>query len=359
MSRRRFLVRGGVLVGGAAVASMLPDPLVRRLGGRFWLEEALASGASFDPVPDPIAAGWTQVGSGTVTPGALFGLNDSSSAVGAGLEFICSDPRNPDGSTMFGSNDIVLTPRFEFPSSGNVPAPDGNTAVHVTINAGDRMVRAYIKRTATNSLQVVLAMAGGAYSNGFELPGTIADFKLIRRPDGWGRLEVVNPVAGQPPLFEQFHPGELASSARPDTKTLEFGSTPNVEAASNTLWHTLGLPKRPTLVAVVQPPINPDGSSSFNASRGVVPLKFAPTTSGSPTCDLPPATLRLSRSGGVSPGLIDESLYTGPADSGSEFRVADCQYHYNVKASALGAGSYLAEILIGGAVAGSARFELK
>ncbi len=119
------------------------------------------------------------------------------------------------------------------------------------------------------------------------------------------------------------------------------------------------LPPSTTLAAQFQPPVNTDGSSTFNASRGVVPLKFTLTENGSPTCNLPAATLRLTRTGGTSPGAIDESVYSGPADTGSEFRIADCQYHYNVMASALGAGSYLAEVLINGAAVGEARFELK
>jgi hypothetical protein len=113
------------------------------------------------------------------------------------------------------------------------------------------------------------------------------------------------------------------------------------------------------LVAEVQQPIDADGSSSFNAKRGVVPLKFALTENGSATCELPPATLRLTRTGGSSPGPIDESLYTGSPDSGSQFRVADCQYHYNLNPRPLGPGSYLAEVLIDGVAVGAAHFELK
>jgi hypothetical protein len=90
-----------------------------------------------------------------------------------------------------------------------------------------------------------------------------------------------------------------------------------------------------------------------------VPLKFTLSDNGGRTCDLPPATLRLSRTGGASPGPIDESIYAGPADSGSQFRISDCQYAYNIKAAALGAGTYLAEVPIDAAVVGQARSELK
>jgi Tol biopolymer transport system component len=114
------------------------------------------------------------------------------------------------------------------------------------------------------------------------------------------------------------------------------------------------------LVAGAQQPVNADGSSTFNANRGVIPLKFTLTDDdGSATCELPPATLRLTRSGGALPGPIDEGLYTGSPDSGTGFRITDCRYHYNLSPRPLGPGTYLAEVLIGGLPAGEARFELK
>jgi hypothetical protein len=47
------------------------------------------------------------------------------------------------------------------------------------------------------------------------------------------------------------------------------------------------------------------------------------------------------------------------ADSGPNFRVLECQYHYNLNSSGLGAGTYRVDILIDGQVVGSATFELK
>ena len=109
----------------------------------------------------------------------------------------------------------------------------------------------------------------------------------------------------------------------------------------------------------MQQPVDRDGTSTFNVKKGVIPLKFTLAANGSPTCDLPPATLRLTRTGGALPGPIDEGVYNGASDSGSTFRIADCQYIYNIKASALGAGKYLAEISIDSSVVGQAVFELK
>jgi hypothetical protein len=58
-------------------------------------------------------------------------------------------------------------------------------------------------------------------------------------------------------------------------------------------------------------------------------------------------------------GPIDESVYDGPADNGSNFRIDSCQYVYNLAASALGAGTYRVDILINGNVVGSASFALR
>jgi hypothetical protein len=111
--------------------------------------------------------------------------------------------------------------------------------------------------------------------------------------------------------------------------------------------------------AQVQPPINADGSSVFNAKRGVVPVKFTLTVGGAPTCDLPSATISLFRTSGGTPGVVNEGDYEMPSDDGSNFRVSGCQYIYNLGTSHLGAGTYQVKISIGGVVVGTATFGLK
>jgi hypothetical protein len=112
--------------------------------------------------------------------------------------------------------------------------------------------------------------------------------------------------------------------------------------------------------AAVQQPINADGSSVFNAKRGVVPVKFTITMNGSPTCSLPPATIAVTRTAGGILGSIDESTYTMAADNGPNFRVSGCQYIYNLAASAMGPGTYRVDIFIAGSmVPVSATFALK
>jgi hypothetical protein len=100
----------------------------------------------------------------------------------------------------------------------------------------------------------------------------------------------------------------------------------------------------PSYSGQVQPPINADGTSVFSARRGVVPVKFTLTQGGVATCDLPPATIAVTRTGG---GL------TG------NFRIDNCQYVYNLNSRALGIGIYRVDILIDGQVVGSATFELR
>jgi beta propeller repeat protein len=119
----------------------------------------------------------------------------------------------------------------------------------------------------------------------------------------------------------------------------------------------------PTLVytATAQPPINPNGSSVFNVKRGVVPVKFALAVNGAPTCQLPAATITLSRIAGGALGSINEADFVQPSDVGSDFRIdpSACQYVYNLGASSLGPGTYKVQIAIGGTTVGNGQFSLK
>jgi hypothetical protein len=58
-------------------------------------------------------------------------------------------------------------------------------------------------------------------------------------------------------------------------------------------------------------------------------------------------------------GSIDESVYTSPADTGSNFRIDSCQYMYNLSVNALGIGMHRVDIKINGQVVGSGVFGLK
>ena len=90
-------------------------------------------------------------------------------------------------------------------------------------------------------------------------------------------------------------------------------------------------------------------------------MKFTLTQGGVATCNLPPATIAVTRTSGQTTGAIDESVYSGAADTGSNFRIDSCQYIYNLSASALGVGTYRVDIKIkiNGQVVGNCIFQLK
>ena len=88
-------------------------------------------------------------------------------------------------------------------------------------------------------------------------------------------------------------------------------------------------------------------------------MKFTLTLNGVATCNLPPATIAVYRTGTGGNQQIDESVYTGPADNGSNFRIDSCQYVYNLSASALGVGTYEVDVLINNQVVGRAFFALR
>lgn len=117
----------------------------------------------------------------------------------------------------------------------------------------------------------------------------------------------------------------------------------------------------PPEVAAIQPPIKSDGSSVFNASKGVVPVKFTLTVNGAATCNLPPATISVDRTAGGTVGTVDESVFEMSADSGSTFRIDSmaCQYVYNLDSASLGPGTYVVQINVNGSAVGSGTFGLQ
>ena len=90
-----------------------------------------------------------------------------------------------------------------------------------------------------------------------------------------------------------------------------------------------------------------------------MPVRFALADHGCATRSLPPATIVVSRTSGAQSGTINEGTYNFAADDGSNFRVAGCQYTYNLNSKGLGAGTYRVDIQIGGQTVGSATFELR
>ena len=143
-------------------------------------------------------------------------------------------------------------------------------------------------------------------------------------------------------------------------RTFDDASTANANGGDGTDIGAIEVQGPPSQYAAsIQQPINADGTSVFNGRRGVVPVKFTLTLGGVATCNLPPATIAVTRTAGGVIGPIDESDYNGSADNGSDFRIGNCQYMYNLSTGALGAGTYRVNIIINDQVVGSATFGLR
>jgi hypothetical protein len=86
-----------------------------------------------------------------------------------------------------------------------------------------------------------------------------------------------------------------------------------------------------------------------------------PASAPAPTCNLPTATLRITKLDPAPDGPINEEpVQTSLVDNGNHFRVVDCKYQYNLSIPSLrGAGTYRVEIQIAGSTVGTAQFDLK
>lgn len=86
-----------------------------------------------------------------------------------------------------------------------------------------------------------------------------------------------------------------------------------------------------------------------------------PGSSPTPTTNLPPATIRVTKIAGSGTGPINEVLSIQPADSDAYYRVVDSKYMYNLDVRALtGTGTYMVEVLIDGSPASNpAYFDLR
>jgi hypothetical protein len=89
--------------------------------------------------------------------------------------------------------------------------------------------------------------------------------------------------------------------------------------------------------ALVEHPIDADGTSIFPARREDLPVKFSLTEDNTPTCSLPRATIAITRTAGGRLGSIPDYVYATRGDEGSRFRIdrSTCQYIYKLAAHSL------------------------
>jgi hypothetical protein len=224
------------------------------------------------------------------------------------------------------------------------------------------------KQADTTSSDVAIAFTGHVTDN---LSGELSGWTVLAQsPTAQQKVaSSMTLVSGNG--LDGFYEGTLTLPAHSEAGTWTITQVHLFDAAGNSSFYAandlqaLGLPWALTNVirspytVVVRQPINADGSSVFKANSGVIPVKFTLNQNNVPTCTLPAARIALSRTAGGTLGALDESIYSMQADTGSSFRVAGCQYIYNLAASSLGAGMYRVDISIDGSVVGNAVFALK
>jgi hypothetical protein len=230
--------------------------------------------------------------------------------------------------------------------------PNNNTLTDITTNpfdccTGSGGTKSLCSATIIADEPPIIAVTTPASGGAYPLNGAVAANFACTEP----------PQTPPPPL--PTCTGTVANGSNIDTTlgthTFTVSSTDSLgAAATQSVTYTVALYN-----AFVQQPINPDGSSVFNARKGVIPVKFTLTQNNVATCALPAAMIALTRTAGGTLGTIDESTYVMSADSGPNFRISGCQYVYNLAASSLGAGTYRVDISISGTVVGSAAFALK
>lgn len=192
----------------------------------------VADALPLNPIPDPIAAGWSQEGSEPFAMATPLVITDTTAVPPPSVPmpfctfFVADDP-------AFGQ-DIKLQPSLTV-DTGFVPAADGNTGVHVTLNDGLREIRAVLLPSASGlKVALVTPLTPSGFTAGIDLGGLGGQFSLTRRAaDGAGVLSVGSQT-------ETLVAGELPGSRRPGVKTIEFG-TYSVPASSVSRWQTLGL----------------------------------------------------------------------------------------------------------------------
>lgn len=247
--------------------------------------------------------------------------------------------------------------------------PGGNFAYGVKINSS-RQIAGY-GYTSSYALHAILWTNGSAQDLGTLVPGLWSVGWGINDAGevvGWsegadGNSHASLFVGGQVKDLNSLIPANsnwLLNTARDINSAGQitgYGIRTNVSLSKHAFLLTPITPYK----ALVQPPINADGSSIFKANRGVIPLRFSLTENDISTCALPSATISVTRTAGGVIGSVDEGTYSMAADDGSNFRIdrTACQYIYNLAANALGVGVYRVDININGSVVGSAAFALK
>jgi hypothetical protein len=212
ITRRRFLTKSGMLLSGAALGPLLPEPSPWRLAQGLWLRQAYAS-----IVLDPNnTANFTQEGTQAFTRGSVLTLTDTS--VSDFITFFANDADAAPGNEL----DLVAT--FQVRSTTPILADAGN---RVVINDGQT-------RSAIAACAIVNGMPGiGLLSQGspldpasypvfvpFDWQSAPVTIRLRRNANGDAEIIEVNGVAPSPRALLAVD--KLPASTRPGA-SVEFG----------------------------------------------------------------------------------------------------------------------------------------
>jgi hypothetical protein len=78
---------------------------------------------------------------------------------------------------------------------------------------------------------------------------------------------------------------------------------------------------------------------------------FVPNSGTTSVCPSQPATIQVSKIGPSGSLTIDEDLTSIQNDTGSQFRIVDCKYKYNIAGKSLSVGQYKVDAIINGSPA--------
>ena len=335
--------------------------------GKIFAGGAFTTGAGVD-VTHLLADGSTDPGFNTgtgptTTPNAFVDTSD-------GTGFVEALSIAPDGSLVIGGifNQYSGTPRICLARLTVAPTVVTPAGSDVMVNIGTvgstpiALTFPQVTVAGTTTVMQIAPSSAGTLPSAYELTGGDLAFEITTTATYTTPPPIIIAfqVSVDPAIFSQLRVLHNEGGTLVDVTA----SNPPPDPITQTIYASVNslspfVIAKLTLRAQVQQPINADGSSVFSVRRGVVPVKFTLTDDGSSTCTLPSATIAVTRTAGGTIGAIDESVYSGSADTGSNFRIASCQYAYNLSASALGVGTYRVDIKINGTVVGSGIFGLK
>ena len=255
------------------------------------------------------------------------------------------DPATDDLGTLGGANSQAVAIN-DFGQVAGWALSGGNTVSHAFRTAPNR---------AVNPLTDDLGSLGGGYSSAAAINNYGQVVGLANLPGGTTQHAFLYGSGFMRDLNDLISPGsgcELVSAAG-------INDAGQIAANGNCRGQMHGVLLTPIYKAFVQPPIDADGSSVFSAERRSIPIRFAVTQYGVPSCALP-ATIAVTKASHGKLVSIDEDIYSTPADNGSEFRITSaCLYVYHLAASSLGVGTYRVDISIDGILIGPAVFALE